>query len=178
MSAFLNQLAGGDRRSIGNAGLVTQQVLSNPAKLAEIVNGLSAADPLIRMRCADVAEKVSAIHPEWLWPHKKTLLELAASATQQEVRWHLAQMLPRLPLGPAERRAAVRTMFDYLNDTSKIVKVFAMQALAELVQDDPAHRGRLKEVLADTLQTGSPAMKARARKLLGRLIGSAREGQG
>ncbi len=166
MSAFLDQLAGGDRRSIGNAGVVVRQVLTDPSKLVEVIAGLSAADPLVRMRCADVAEKVSAAHPEWLQPHKGVLIKLAARATQQELRWHLAQMLPRLTLDTVEHRAAVRVMFAYLNDPSKIVKTFAMQALADFARNDRALRRRLPRILADILQSGSPAMQARARKLL------------
>ncbi len=172
MSAFLDQLAGGDRRSIGNADVVTRQVLTDPSKLVEIIAGLSAADPLVRMRCADVAEKVSAIHPEWLQPHKEVLIELAAHITQQELRWHLAQMLPRLTLGAAERRVAVKVMFDYLNGPGKIVKTFAMQALADFAQNDRALRGQLRRILVDSLQSGSPAMQARARRLLAGLGGS------
>lgn len=60
MSAFLDQLAGGDRRSISTSGIVVQQVPADPSKLVEIIAGLSTADPLVRMRCADVAET----HPE------------------------------------------------------------------------------------------------------------------
>lgn len=166
MSAFLDQLAGGDRRSIGTSGAVVQQVLADPAKLVAIIAGLSAADPVVRMRCADVAEKVSAAHPEWLQPHGKTLIDLAARATQQELRWHLAQMLPRLTLSVAEHRVAVKVMFDYLNDPSKIVKTFAMQALADFAQHDRSLRRRLPRVLVNILQSGSPAMQARARRLL------------
>lgn len=172
MSAFLDQLAGGDRRSIGNAGTVAQHVLADPSKLVEVIAGLSNADPLVRMRCADVAEKVSALHPEWLKPHKKVLIKLAARATEKELRWHLAQMLPRLTLGAVEHRVAVRVMFDYLNDPSKIVKTFAMQALADFAQNDRVLRRQLPRILADILQSGSPAMQARARKLLAGLDGS------
>jgi hypothetical protein len=113
--------------------------------------------------------KVSATHPEWLEPHKDVLIQLTARATQQELRWHLAQMLPRLTLGAIEHRVAVRAMLDYLDDPSKIVKTFALQALADLAQNDPALRRQLPRILADILKSGSPAMRARARRLLARL---------
>lgn len=166
MSAFLEQLAGGDRRSIGASGVVVQQVLADPSKLVEIIAGLSTADPVVRMRCADVAEKVSVTHPEWLQPHKKVLIKLAARATQHELSWHLAQMLPRLTLSAVEHHVALRIMFSYLNDPSKIVKTFAMQALADFAQNDRVLRRRLPKILAAVLQSGSPAMQARARRLL------------
>lgn len=64
-------------------------------------------DSLIRMRCADAAEKVTAIHPEYLIPYKKLLLETLSGIEQPEVRWHVAPMLARLPLSEAEQGAAV-----------------------------------------------------------------------
>jgi hypothetical protein len=81
-------------------------------------------------------------------------------------------MLPRLTLGAVEHRVAVRLMFDYLSDPSKIVKTFAMQALADFARNDRTLRRRLPRILADTLQSGSPAMRARACRLLAGLDGS------
>ena len=64
--SVLRTLSGGDRRSIGKADRVVEQVLKTPALLGDVVRGFSHDDPVIRMRSADVAEKVSAVHPEWL----------------------------------------------------------------------------------------------------------------
>lgn len=103
MNKLMQQLAGGDRRSIGRSNAVVGKVLKEPGRFAEIIDGMTHSDLLIRMRCADVAEKVSARHPEWLQCYKRRLLGLAASATEQELRWHLAQMLPRLDFGRCDR---------------------------------------------------------------------------
>lgn len=102
MSHFLDQLAGGDRRSIGKSDAVAPQVLTDASRFAEIMAGLWAGDRAVRMRCADVAEKVARKRPEWLQPHKRELLRLAAQAKEPELRWHLAQMLPRLVLTPGD----------------------------------------------------------------------------
>jgi hypothetical protein len=64
--------------------------------------------------------------------YKRRLLELAATSIEKEVRWHLAQMLPRLNLERTDLRRIAEIMFGYLNDGSRIVKTFAMQALADL----------------------------------------------
>ena len=50
------------------------------------------------MRAADAVEKITARRPELLRPHKRRLLTELALIPQQEVRWHVAQMLPRLSL--------------------------------------------------------------------------------
>jgi len=130
---------------------------------------MSHSDPLIRMRSGDVAEKVSRARPEWLASHKRVLLDLARQTTEKELRWHLAQMLPRLPVTPAERRSAVAAMFDYLKDESRIVRTFAMQALADFAERDAKLRTLLLPMLDQLRTTETPAVRARARKLMAQL---------
>lgn len=107
MDDLLRQLAGGDRRSIGQSDRVVREVLKRPSLFVTVIRGLDCADPLIRMRCADAAEKMTRSHPDWLQPHKAALIALAARTAEQEMRWHLAQMLPRLTLTPTETRRVV-----------------------------------------------------------------------
>src|SRR5215470_2046903 len=90
-------LKGGDRRSIGSSDRVVKLVSADARQFAALVRALRSEDLLIRMRAADAAEKVSRARPELLRRHKRELLALFAEATQQELRWHLAAMIPRLP---------------------------------------------------------------------------------
>jgi HEAT repeat protein len=166
MSVILDDLKGGDRRSIGKSNLVVSKVLHDPTLFADIIGGISHANPLVRMRAADAAEKVSLIHPEWLGPYKNRLLELAAQATEQELRWHLAQMLPRLDLDPEERTGLFILMRSYLNDRSSIVRTFAMQALADLATHEASSRREIVPLFEELAVTGSPAVRVRARKLI------------
>ena len=169
MSKLLAELSGGDRRSIGKSNLVVRKVLDEPTHFAAIIDGLSNEDAVVRMRCADVAEKVSAVHPHWLSSHKSTLLDLAAKSTEQELRWHLAQMLPRLNLDRKELLKSVEIMQVYLSDRSNIVKTFAMQALADFAINDVILKRKLLPQFEGYAQNGSPSMRARARKLIIRL---------
>jgi hypothetical protein len=73
-----------------------------------------------------VAEKISVARPEWPAPHKAMILDLAAEAIEQELRWHLAQVLPRLDLDGQERQRSMAVMFACLEDPSRIVQVCAM----------------------------------------------------
>ena len=102
MDDLLQKLQGGDRRSIGRVGEVVAQVLDDPSQFETIFDGMLSDDPILRMRCADATEKVTAAHPEYLQPHKPCLLHQVAEIQQQEVRWHVAQMLPRLELSRVE----------------------------------------------------------------------------
>jgi hypothetical protein len=75
-------------------------------------------------------------------------------------------MIPRLPLTRAERRAALALFKDYLNDRSSIVKTCALQGLAELARGNVELQSEVAGILEHAARTGTPAMKARARKLL------------
>lgn len=171
MNEILAKLRGGDRRSIGRANEVVDDVLRDPPLFDAVFQGMVSDDPVVRMRAADAAEKITAKHPEYLEPYKTALIEEVALIDQQEVRWHVAQMLPRLDLTEAERQRAVAILFDYLNDDSRIVQVNAMQALADLAVQDEVLRARVSNKIAALVATGSAAVRNRGRQLLERLTG-------
>ncbi|HEY6943566.1 MAG TPA: hypothetical protein VI431_00395 [Candidatus Acidoferrum sp.] len=156
----------GDLRSIGRCNDVVKLVLDAPRRFAELLPCLWSDDPIVRMRAADAAEKVSVVKPELLKPYKAELLGLLTEAEQIELRWHLAQMIARLPLTQGERRRAADVLQLYLEDRSSIVRTFALQALADISRNDPELRPRVKEILEQSVVRGTAAMKARARKLL------------
>jgi hypothetical protein len=145
---------------------VTRLVLKQPRRFRKLMKCLWDENPLVRMRAADAAEKVSAKKPRHLDRHKTELLGLLAEAEQIELRWHLAAMIPRLRLTPPERQRAVAALHHYLNDRSSIVKTFALQGLADLSQNDPILCTKVKQLLEEAVHSGTPAMRARARKLL------------
>jgi hypothetical protein len=144
-------------------------VSETPELFPELMAGLWSEDPLVRMRAADAAEKVTRKNPELLQPYKGELLGLMAETDQQELRWHLAAMVPRLLLNAKQRNLATSLLVGYLDDRSSIVKAFALQGLADLAQDDPSIRPGVIEILRQATRTGTAAMKARSRKLLLRM---------
>jgi HEAT repeat protein len=165
------RLRGGDRRSVGRAAEVVKAVLAEPRLFAAVFEALSNQDDIVRMRAADVIEKVTTERPDLLQPYKRRVLREVAASEQMEVRWHAAQLLPRLALTRRERAQAMAVLTGYLSDTSSIVRTFALQALADLATQDPALQPVVLARLEAALATGSPAMRSRARRLLARLKG-------
>jgi hypothetical protein len=159
-------LEGGDRRSICRADEVARLALKAPRRFRELIQCLWDENPVVRMRAADAAEKVSARKPRLLDIHKPELLGLLAEAEQIELRWHLAAMIPRLRLTPPDRLLAAAALQRYLDDRSSIVKTFALQGLADLAQNDAHLCTNVKHLLEEAVQSGTPAMRARARRLL------------
>jgi HEAT repeat protein len=162
-------LQGGDRRSLGQANRVAALILGQPKRFPELLECLWCDDPVVRMRAADAAEKISAQRVELLHPFKAELLGLAGETSQQELRWHLALMIPRLRLTHAERQRAIALLKEFLSDRSSIVKTCALQGLAELAEGIPELRSEVIGLMEQASRMGTPAMKARARKLLPRL---------
>jgi hypothetical protein len=169
MGKILSRLQGGDRRSIGNVDEVVAAVRKKPDLFKDLVAGLFDKDPVVRMRAADAMEKISLEKPESLQPFKTELIRLARQAQQQELRWHLAQMIPRLKLAPKDKTTVTDIFFDYLNDNSKIVVTFAMQALTDLALKKGAASARVIRAIEELTRTGSPAIQSRGKKLLPKL---------
>jgi len=170
MSQLLDKLKGRDLRSIGRAEEVVEDTLENPALFAEVFEGMLNDDPQVRMRSADALEKVSSKHPEYLQPLKNRLISEVSQVSQQEVRWHVAQMFSYLDIDKAERDEIARILLSYLDTgNSKIVKVCSMQSLANLAENDTAIRHKVVRKLEEIVEAGSPAMVSRAKKLLARL---------
>lgn len=78
-------------------------------------------------------------------------------------------MMPRLELTESERTVVVKILVKYTDDKSRIVKTFAMQALADMAAKDKSLRPRVIGLLEELVELGSPAMKNRGEKLLERL---------
>lgn len=169
-SSILRKLEGSDRRSIGRSNEVVAEVLASPELFGALFAGLSVNDPVIRARAADAVEKISVIHPEYLRPYRAKLVGEYARCEQKDVRWHVAQMLPRLRWNAREQQQVYDILTDYLRDSSSIVKTFAMQALADLTTQAPKFRPAVLRRLLDFTAHGTPAMRARGRKLLANLL--------
>jgi hypothetical protein len=159
----------GDRRSIGRSNAAAALVLEHPGAARQLVRALWDADYVVRMRAADALEKASLQKPKLLNRFKAELLGLLSEATQQELRWHLALMVPRLPLTPAERLRAAADLRRYLADRSSIVKTCALQGLAELAEQQNSLRAEVLDLLRTSTRSGTAAMRARSRNLLKRL---------
>ncbi len=159
----------GDLRTVGKSDEVVEMVLASSRLFQDVVHAILSDNPGIRMRASDAVEKISRFHPEWLKPYKRMFLHKIADIDQQEVRWHTAQILPRLNLTAIERKRVFALLVSYLDDNSRIVKTFSMQALADIALQDTAYIDEVRDIVSRSIKTGSPAMKARGKKLLSKL---------
>jgi len=74
--SILDKLRGGDLRSIGRSNEVAQDIEKNVSLFETVFRGLNDSDPLIRMRSADVIEKVTRNKPELLSNHASEVISI------------------------------------------------------------------------------------------------------
>jgi len=169
MTDILEKLRGGDLRSIGQANEVAQEIEKNSALFGAMFSGLYDSDPVVRMRSSDVIEKVTKNKPELLSGYTSQVISILASAEQQEVCWHMAQVAPRLDCTVNEENEIIEALKMYLLHKSKIVIVSAMESLAIFAERNSSILYEVIEIIKVQKENGSPAVQSRGRKLLQRL---------
>jgi len=169
MQDIIKKLQGGDRRSTGRSEEIVLEVLDHPDLFDELIHAILLEDPVVRMRAADAVEKISIENQGYLQPYKDLILNEIAEIKQQEVRWHIAQILPRLELNMEETERAIEILKIFLRDQSRIVRTFTMDSLAYFAERDPALESWVISLIEEMVEDGSPAMKSRGKKLLARL---------
>jgi hypothetical protein len=170
---LLDLLAGPDRRSIGGSPIVVQRILRSPNLLPTLVAGVTVPDPLVRMRAADAVEKVAHQRPKILGRYRARFIQIARTSAQPEVQWHMAQLLPQLPLTGAQRTQARRIFRRYLDSSSSIVQTMALDALVRLAPSTPTGQTGARKLLDAADASAFAAVRARARRLRSTLISPA-----
>jgi hypothetical protein len=133
------QLAGGTRTSVGDAEQVVKKALASVPLRREIYVLFLDDDPVVAMRASYVAMKLAQSDPAAAQEFKKMLLKNLSLYRQQEVRWHVPQILVHMKLTAAERRKAYEVVMEWSEtDASKIVAYYGLQAAADFAEVDNA----------------------------------------
>jgi hypothetical protein len=128
---------------------------------------LEHRDKAVVERAARTLKKIAEADASALLSQRKAILEAALRASDVRVQWNLTIVLGRLPLRGRDKALAVDLIFDRLTDKSGLNRTMAMQALMDMSVADPGLRSRVLPFVQQALERGTPAMRARARKLLG-----------
>lgn len=153
----------------GDAEAVVVEVLRKPALLEEILACLLDEDRTVSGRAAYVIMRMAEERSELLWPYKNLLLGEIATIPLWTLRYQLCKVIPKLNLTPAEIAQAFDLYQSFLADKSGAVRSFSLSGLAELASLDPRLRPEAIEIIEDRMRTGTPAMRARGRKMLAKL---------
>ena len=170
MGKMLNLLREGDNRTTGQVSEAVRLAIADTRHIDELVDLMSYSNPAVRVRAADALEKATVQRTDLLALHKDFLLDLIETATQNELRWHVAQMLTRLDLKADEidDLALIFTKWFERAD-SRIVRTSALQGMADLAHKDPSLIDTALKMTESALASPIAALKARARKIKGPL---------
>lgn len=163
---FAHLLLGKDLRKLGNTHKAVAAVCDQHSFDQLFALLFHHERPLV-MRAADAVEKITISNKHYLLPHKNQLLSILRSADHKELKWHVAQLLPRIPLSVEEAREVWFMLKHWcLNpNESRIVRVNALQGMFDLslilpeLKDDFVHT--LRKIEHETV----PSLQARMRKL-------------
>ena len=137
MADFRKQLSGGNRTSVGNADTVIKKVLTDPTGLSEIYDLFLDSDSVVAMRSSYVAMRAAEQNPENVNPFVKDLLKNLDKYQQQEVRWHVPQLLAHAKLTKPQKHKAYDVIMNWVEtDKSKIVGYYGLQAAADIAETD------------------------------------------
>jgi hypothetical protein len=140
----------------------------------ELVRLLRDKDKATVERAARTLKNIAERDGGALFAWRKKLIEEAFRAVDVRVQWNLTIVIGKLPLKGADKALAVDLMFERLRDRSGLNRTMAMQALMDLSEQDKALRTRVMPMVLEFVESGTPAMRARARRLLGVLPPSRR----
>jgi hypothetical protein len=166
MKDFARMLLGKDLRSIAGSNAVVKDV-NGQVDFDALFTLIFHHERMLVMRAADAVEKITRVNPQFLKPHKVQLMSLLTSAVNKELKWHVAQLVPRLDLVEAETQE-VWSILSYWSknpNESKIVRVNALQGLYEMTQRFSFLKKDLEETIHALEKEPIPSLRARIKKL-------------
>lgn len=166
MGRFEYFLTGRDLRSIGMANQVVTQI-KNQEDFDELFTELYNSDRKVVMRAADAIEKVSITNSDYLYNHTPEIMALFDKAKNIELKWHLAQLIPRLKLNETQTVKIWKLLLHWANDNreSNLVRVNALQSLCHLKEFHDQLRLEFEAILIEIEKENIPSLNARIRKL-------------
>lgn len=164
---IISLLRKGDKRTVHTVDMVVEFALNNTEEIPSILNSMRSDDPGLAMRAADAIQKIFVLQPTLIRPYVSDLFDILTVCDQKEIRWHLAQILPGLPMTAIQtHHAAEIWLKDFYSSESSIVKTFSMQAIFDVSNRSPILKSYFDDMAKYALDKGTPAMKSRAKALL------------
>jgi len=165
-NAYIKLLMGKDLRTVKQNDVVVQSV-KDQRNFDELFTLIFHRERPLVMRAIDAIEKITREDPSYLLRHKAQLLHVLKSADHKELKWHIAQLVSRIPLSDDELKD-VWHVLDYwarnINE-SKITRVNALQGLFDLSTAHPELKNEIGSTIAAIGYEKIPSLQARIVRL-------------
>ena len=166
LSGMVELLSGGDLRSIGKSSLMVAKV-HNQSDFDNLFQCLSHKNRIVVMRAADAIEKITVEKPQYLAKHKKKILDLCNTASNKELKWHLATIITRLEFSDVETNQIWRLLkkWSFDKNESRIVRVNSLQGLFDLTKKSETPGEDFNAIMEDLERERIPSLNARIKKI-------------
>lgn len=163
-------LTGGNRTSVGQAAEIVDICLRSDQALDEVYRLFFDDDPVVVMRSSYVAMKVAEEQPKSVERFKAEILKNLENYAQQEIRWHIPQLLMHVELADSERSRAYSVLMHWAEtDSSKIVAYYSLPTAAKFATEDQSLMSdfvpRLKQLSNSDAKSVSNRCKKIAKQL-------------
>ena len=169
MDDLLAGYTGDTEHSIAPLKQVVDGIVDEPALFSQLISGLEAESSAVQHRAAAAVSEVTALEPHLLKSHESSILETAATTTDDRLQEHLAGVIPKLALANGELEEATDILTQYTDSANMIVVVEAVDALAELARRYPACEDRVRTTLESVATSNHSFVETRATRALATL---------
>lgn len=151
-----------------NTNRITKAIGNNPDEFKKIIDIIYHAEPPLPQRAAWLLSIVNEKHPELLKPYLSKFINDIQKFELDAVRRNMSVVLASHKIPKKLQGKLINVCFDLmLSPTEKVVmKVHAMQCIANIAKEHPELIPELKSAIEDQLPKTTAAFNARAKMVL------------
>lgn len=154
--------------SRANTDAITKAIGNNAVELKKIIDIIYNEKAPLPQRASWLLSTINDKHPDLLVPYIPLFIASIKKIKINGIKRHMVAVLASSKISKNLQGKLVNLCFDLLlsSDETVVVKVHAMQAIANIALHHPELQNELKAAIEDQLPKTSAAFHARARRIL------------
>lgn len=151
--------------SRSNTDYITKAIGNKAGDFSQIIDIIYSEQPPLPQRAAWLLASVNDIHPELLAPYIPQFIKTITGFKVDAIRRNMMVVLASQPIPKKLQAKLIDICFKFMLSAEEkvVVKVHAMQVIANLAKEHPELTGELMLVIEDQLPKNTAAFSARAR---------------
>lgn len=154
--------------SRANTNRIAKAIGNDPEEFEKIIDIIYNAEPPLPQRAAWLLSIVNEKHPELLKPYLSKFINDIQKFKLDAVRRNMSVVLASHEIPKKLQGKLINVCFDLIlsSDEKVVMKVHAMQCIANIAKEHPELIPELKSAIEDQLPKTTAAFHARARMVL------------
>ena len=158
--------------SRSNTDLIANAIGNNPSEFKKIIDIIYTEKAPLPQRAAWLLAKVNIKHPELLKPYIPLFIDTIQTFHIDGIKRNISLVLASHKIPEKLQGKLLNYCFDFMLSPTEtvVVKVHAMQTIANIAKQHPEIIHELKAAIEDQIPKTTAAFHARARMILKRLV--------